>query len=846
MDLPKPLLLQSCPFSNRNGNSLKSVAQTTTNDAGTSTTLIPGPVTTEEKVQKINDVKARSMLLMVLPNEYLMTFNQYKDAKTMFAAIQTRFGGKEAIKKTQKTLLKQMHEKFSATSTESFDSIFNSTNEVYTTYGVSTSSTQSSTTSTQVGTASTQTSTTYLSDATVYAFLSNQLNGSHLVHEDLEQIHEDDLEEMDLKWQLALLSMRAKSRKGVWFVSYNAVLPPPIGLFSPPKLDLSNSDLKEFQQPEFESYRPKTSKNANEDIPNKLKEYPDALLVKDRVLDNKDCSIESPIVVEKKIIVSTIAKVKVVRPKQQEKLVRKIVRYAKMYRSQVPRENQRNWNNLKSQQLGSNFVMYNKACFVCRSFKHVQANYNYHQRKRVVIGNNYTRVHSNNSSRKTHPSAHRNMAPRAVLMKTSLRPINTAKPVNTAYLKTTVNSTSPMSRFLNQHNQLPRAVNTARPRAANTGRPNSAVVNAVRANPRTCPISLSSKNLMEDMLPLGEEQMVAELLVKELLRLIADTSPVDKKKVIITEISVRSDLYLEDVEDEHVTTTSNDPLLSGNQALEIRSLERRVKKLEKKGSKRTSKLKRLYKIGMFDTSILDDEEVVTKKEVSTADPVTTAGEVVTTVGVEVSTAAITSQIYMDEITLAKALIDIKTSKPKAKGIVMQEPSETPTPTPIDSSQQPSKAKDKDTDHELAARLKEKERGDMTIEEKSSKKAKEGSSKRAGGKLEQEDAKRHMIKEENEYVKLKRCLEIIPDDVIIKATPLSSKSLTIVDYKIYKEGRKSFFKIIRADVKKMYPFTRNILHKMWNAIRLHVDYEVEMAYDLLRLIRRQISEGYAPE
>ncbi|GKD08533.1 ribonuclease H-like domain-containing protein, partial [Tanacetum coccineum] len=48
-------------------------------------------------------------------------------------------------------------------------------------------------------------STTNLSDATVYAFLANQPNGSQLVHEALEQIHEDDLEEMDLKWQLTLL-----------------------------------------------------------------------------------------------------------------------------------------------------------------------------------------------------------------------------------------------------------------------------------------------------------------------------------------------------------------------------------------------------------------------------------------------------------------------------------------------------------------------------------------------------------------------------------------------------------------------------------------------------------------
>ncbi|GKA75302.1 hypothetical protein Tco_0781680 [Tanacetum coccineum] len=87
--------------------------------------LIPGPVTTEEKVQKKNDMKARSMLLMALPNEHLMTFNQYKDAKTLFAAIKIRFGGNEATKKIQKTLLKQMYENFSAPSTKSLDSIFN-------------------------------------------------------------------------------------------------------------------------------------------------------------------------------------------------------------------------------------------------------------------------------------------------------------------------------------------------------------------------------------------------------------------------------------------------------------------------------------------------------------------------------------------------------------------------------------------------------------------------------------------------------------------------------------------------------------------------------------------------
>nr|GFB04611.1 hypothetical protein [Tanacetum cinerariifolium] len=129
------------------------------------------------------------------------------------------------------------------------------------------------------------------------------------------------------------------SKKGLGYESYHTILPPPTGLFSHPKLDLSTSGLDEFKQPEFESYGPmsceKEYKNASKDIPNKLKEYPYAPLVKDKVSDNKYCPVESRVIVEKKTDVSTIAKVEFVRPKQQEKPVRKPVKYAEMYRSQV-------------------------------------------------------------------------------------------------------------------------------------------------------------------------------------------------------------------------------------------------------------------------------------------------------------------------------------------------------------------------------------------------------------------------------------------------------------------------------------------------------------------------------
>ncbi|GJT59457.1 putative ribonuclease H-like domain-containing protein [Tanacetum coccineum] len=92
-------------------------------------------------------------------------------------------------------------------------------------------------------------------------------------------------------------------------------------LFSLPKFDLSNSGLEEFQQPEFEGYRPKTSKSVSEDISNEVRESPDAPLVEELVSDDK---------LEKKPVFYIVAKIEFVRPKQQEKPVRKSVKYAEV------------------------------------------------------------------------------------------------------------------------------------------------------------------------------------------------------------------------------------------------------------------------------------------------------------------------------------------------------------------------------------------------------------------------------------------------------------------------------------------------------------------------------------
>ncbi|GKC46057.1 hypothetical protein Tco_1063779 [Tanacetum coccineum] len=485
-----------------NGNSFKPAAKTTTNVDGTSTTLIPGPVTTEEKVQKKNDMNARSFRRLNKPDLDTMSFD---DLYNNFKIVEQEVKG-----------------------TASSSSSSNSQNMAFVTAN--------------------------LCDDIVYAFLVSQPNGSQLVHKDLEQIHEDDLEEMDLKWQwsvstsskamlvidgvgfdwsymaddevltnMALMAFSdsefnksefnlANYKRGlasveeqlvfykkneVIFCEQLVVLKRDIS-YKDSKISMLKSELEklkqekesnqlkienfnnasksldkligsqifyksrkeEFQQPEFKGYGPKTSKNVSEDTSNEVRESPNAPMVEKLVSDDK---------------------------------------------SQGPRGNQRNWNNQKSQQLESDFVVYNKACFVCGSFNHVQANCNYHQRERVVSENNYTRVNYNYSTKKAHPSAHRNMAPRAVLMKTSLRPLNTARPINTAHPKTTVYSVGPMScfsksaqstvkrpyqiktaltnkNFSQKVNSAKESFYTARPKAVNTARLNSAVVNVVRAN----------------------------------------------------------------------------------------------------------------------------------------------------------------------------------------------------------------------------------------------------------------------------------------------------------------------------------------------------------------------------
>nr|GEW11370.1 hypothetical protein [Tanacetum cinerariifolium] len=89
------------------------------------TTLMP-ITTVEEKTQRRLKVKARSTLMISILNQHQLKFNSIKDTKQLLEAVEKRFGGNEATKKTQRNLLKQQYENFIASSLEMLDQTIDS------------------------------------------------------------------------------------------------------------------------------------------------------------------------------------------------------------------------------------------------------------------------------------------------------------------------------------------------------------------------------------------------------------------------------------------------------------------------------------------------------------------------------------------------------------------------------------------------------------------------------------------------------------------------------------------------------------------------------------------------
>nr|GEY75600.1 hypothetical protein [Tanacetum cinerariifolium] len=221
---------------------------------------------------------------------------------------------------------------------------------------------------------------------------------------------------------------------------------------------------------------------------------------------------------------------------------------------------------------------------------------------------------------------------------------------------------------------------------------------------------------------------------------------------------------------------------------------------------------------------------------------------------------------MFDVNVLGALEALKTSKCKVKGLVIQEPSKSTTTTTTISSEQ-SHDKGKGIMIEEPVNLSRKIKLGLM------KKLLKENEKRSREELIQESKKKQKVEDDKEKAELKKLIKTIPneEEVAIDAIPLAVKSPWIVDWKIHKEGKKSYYQLMRANgksqmymffsqmlksfdredledlynliymlVEKKYPLTSPALSMMLEK-KLQIEYESEMAYQLCKLIKKQLKK-----
>nr|GEW41948.1 hypothetical protein [Tanacetum cinerariifolium] len=431
-------------------------------------------LTAEDMQKRKNDVKVRTTLLMSLLDEHQLRFSK-SDLNTM--SLDDLYNHlkvyESKVQKNSKPNSQNM----------AFISLakHNRGNEDGNSASVFTASTNVPTASANIGVAS-------ISQDTACAYIASQSSGSQIKFEDINQIDEVDIEEMDIKWSMALLSMRAdkfwkKTVKKISIQGSNVVG------FDKSKVECFNCHkmghfVRECRDPRSQD----RGRRDNYRQGSKVKEHaPKALMEIDEVGWDKsymandeedyalvadeeaptefalmantspasktglpefaddtvtDYSRPSPTmestlgddqnrnssVPETDASPSTITSkpfIKFVKPNDSpsksktgktETLEKPPVKYAEQYRkpNKKPnvRGNKRNWNNLKSHQLGPNFVMKKKVCFNCGDSNHLAYNY----RKRVKKG-------TSRSQNNTHES----FTPRPVVHRPYRPPV---KPIN--------------------------------------------------------------------------------------------------------------------------------------------------------------------------------------------------------------------------------------------------------------------------------------------------------------------------------------------------------------------------------------------------------------------------------
>ncbi|GJX67947.1 putative ribonuclease H-like domain-containing protein [Tanacetum coccineum] len=246
----------------------------------------------------------------------------------------------------------------------------------------------------------------------------------------------------------------AKDKTGVGFNEYTAVPPPPAQVYSPPQRDLSWTGLPEFVDDTITDYtRPTPSVDVSKDVRSDLDGNNTSVFEQG---ETSSSNMSRPMIK----FVKESGCPNVIKINNIENTRKPTVKYAEMYRdtSKCPnvRGNQRNWNNLKSQQLGKAFLMQNKACYKCGYFDHLASNCGIW----VAKGETWPRGNYSQNNVKS-PSTHKSMTPRAVLLKSGSKPIvvnkpkmNVAQPTMKSFKTAHSNVKRPFERKTTAKNQI--------------------------------------------------------------------------------------------------------------------------------------------------------------------------------------------------------------------------------------------------------------------------------------------------------------------------------------------------------------------------------------------------------
>ncbi|GJW68582.1 putative ribonuclease H-like domain-containing protein [Tanacetum coccineum] len=332
-----------------------------------------------------------------------------------------------------------------ASSTSSFNDV-NTANPVY----------EVSTVSPNINTACPQVSTANFSDNTLYTFMVENPNGSNLLQQDLEQIHEDDLEVIDFKWQLSLLSMRAKrecraprNKEGRFKYQDNT------------KKQGNNEDTSSKAVLAIDGVAA-TYKRGLETIEEQLITYR-----KNEVLFSEEVAVLKREVACKDYEINVLKKSQITdkskkglgynvvppphpliynRPKKLDLSYSSLDEFKDLEFKSYGYEDSKQESNIvcdkksdNSKENSNNSLVKEQVSEDTSNF--VESSLNVDKETVFLVDKKIEFIKLKNHEKpvkksvRTHLNAQRNMVPRTVLMKTGLKPFNTARTVNTAHLK---------------------------------------------------------------------------------------------------------------------------------------------------------------------------------------------------------------------------------------------------------------------------------------------------------------------------------------------------------------------------------------------------------------------------